>query len=179
MGDAKRAYSLLSSTDETQAQKLADELESENMLRKSMEQDLIMQACEQLDAYIADKHTAVAAGRGWHHGVAGIVASRLVELYGRPSAVICINQDGVCTGSARGIPGVNVFEALCSCADLLLRYGGHEQAGGFALYEENLPAFLERYESFYAKTYPPSTWIKTVECDPVSYTHLDVYKRQL
>lgn len=165
MGDAKRAYTLLASREVQQARALADELEAENMLRKSLEQELIGQACEQLDQRIAECRTAVAAGRGWHHGVAGIVASRLVELYGRPSAVICMNKNGVCTGSARGIPGVNVFEALCSCADILLRHGGHEQAGGFALREENLPAFLERYEAFYARNYPARTWIKTVECD--------------
>ena len=88
-----------------------------------------------------------------------------MELFGKPSAVICIDEQGVCTGSARGIPGVHIFQALDSCAQWLLRYGGHEQAGGFSLMEENLPSFLDGFEAFFAQTYPADTWIKRVACD--------------
>lgn len=165
MGDAGRAVELLMAQDVQQAQQLAQELDAENARRQQMEQQLLEQARAQLLQKPAQLHTAVAAAKGWHSGIAGIVASRIVELFGKPSAVICIDEEGVCTGSARGIPGVHIFHALDSCSKWLLRYGGHEQAGGFSLMEENLPAFLDDFEAFFASAYPPQTWIKRVACD--------------
>ena len=165
MGDAGRAVELLMAQDAQRAMELAQELDAENARRQEMEQALLEQAREQLMHKSAQLHTAVAAGKGWHSGIAGIVASRLVELFGKPAAVICIDEQGVCTGSARGIPGVHIFHALDSCAQWLIRYGGHEQAGGFSLKEEHLPAFLDAFEAFFASTYPPQTWLKRVACD--------------
>lgn len=164
LGDAKRALHLLLAEDRQTAMSLAVELDEENQRRQATEQEMLKQACTLLDAYVDSQRVAVVAKEGWHSGVAGIVASRLVELYQRPSAVICL-ENGVATGSARGIPGVHIFEALDACRDLLIKYGGHAQAGGFSLKEENLGAFMERYNSFFCTHYPLSTWIPKVDCD--------------
>ncbi len=164
LGDAKRALRLLLAEDRKNAMELAVELDEENQRRQQTEQEMLKQACQLLDEYVDSQRVAVVAKEGWHSGVAGIVASRLVELYQRPSAVICL-ENGVATGSARGIPGVNIFEALDACRDLMIKYGGHAQAGGFSLKQENLPAFMERYNEFFCTHYPLSTWVPTVDCD--------------
>lgn len=164
LGDAQRALDLLLCQDRSKALALAAELDEENKKRQQTEQEMVIQACAQLDETVTDRRVAVAYSEGWHSGVAGIVASRLVELYQRPSAVICL-ENGLATGSARGIPGVHVFQALDACRDLLIKYGGHAQAGGFSLPQENLPAFIERYDAFYREQYPLKTWLPHVTCD--------------
>ena len=165
MGDANRAFMLFTTSDAEQAKCLAKELDSENALRQQEEQQILSEAAELLFGDIAEKRTAVAAKAGWQKGVIGIVASRLAESYGRPSAVISIGDDGICTGSARGIKGVHVFLALCDCKDFLLRYGGHEQAGGFSLSKEQLPNFLNAFEAHFVKKYPPGLFCQRADCD--------------
>lgn len=164
LGDAKRALRLLLCTEKKQALMMAAELDEENKRRQQTEQAMVLEACALLDQTVTDKRVAVVAHENWHSGVAGIVASRLVEIYQRPSAVICI-ENGKATGSARGIPGVHIFSALDACKDLLIKYGGHAQAGGFSLLEENLPAFMEKYNAFFCQHYPIQTWMPKVTCD--------------
>jgi len=87
--------------------------------------------------------------QGWHHGVIGIVASRLVERYGVPVFIASLEEDGeIIRGSARGIEEFNVFDALMACEDLLGKFGGHRAAGGFSLSKDNWPAFHERLSQF-------------------------------
>ena len=92
-------------------------------------------------------------GAGWHHGVVGILCSRLVEKYGRPAFLIS-TDDTEGRSSGRGIDGVSVIEAVSACGDLLTRYGGHAQAAGFTLLKENLPAFRERFLGYFREHYP-------------------------
>ncbi len=164
LGDAMRALRLLLCTEKKQALIMAAELDEENKRRQQTEQAMVAEACTLLEQTVTEKRVAVVAHENWHSGVAGIVASRLVEIYQRPSAVICI-ENGKATGSARGIPGVHIFSALDACKDLLIKYGGHAQAGGFSLLEENLPAFMEKYNAFFCQHYPIQTWIPKVTCD--------------
>ena len=164
LGDAKRALRLLLCTEKKQALMMAAELDEENKRRQQTEQAMLAEACTLLEQTVTDQRVAVVAHENWHSGVAGIVASRLVEIYQRPSAVICI-ENGKATGSARGIPGVHIFSALDACKDLLIKYGGHAQAGGFSLLEENLPAFMEKYNAFFCQHYPIQTWMPKVTCD--------------
>jgi single-stranded-DNA-specific exonuclease len=165
MGDATRAFRLLTTIDEGEAASLAQELDKENRDRQSEEQVIVREAEALLGSGVFSRLTAVVFKRGWHHGVIGIVASRLVELYGRPSAVICVDDDNTCTGSARGIPGANIFSALCECAPLLTRYGGHELAGGFSLPAHNLQAFCDAFEQHFATAYPKGIWARAIDCD--------------
>jgi single-stranded-DNA-specific exonuclease RecJ len=164
MGDAMRAFALLTATDDAQAGALAQTLDLENARRQQEEQAILREASEIVDDGAHQNRAAFAAHAGWHRGVVGIVASRLVEAYGRPSAVVSIGEDGMCTGSARGIPGVNIFRALDDCRAFLTRYGGHEQAGGFSLPLENLPGFAAAFEAHF-QAYPAKVWARSVECD--------------
>ena len=95
------------------------------------------------------KKTTVVYNADWQKGVVGIVASRLVESHYKPTIVLT-ETDGVYTGSARSIEGVDVYEAIDSCADLLDRYGGHKYAAGLTISKDNLHAFIERFEKFVA-----------------------------
>ena len=82
----------------------------------------------------------------WHKGVVGIVASRLVEAFYKPTIVFTMSQGGLVTGSARSVHGFDLYDAIESCADLLENFGGHLYAAGLTLKEENIPAFCERIE---------------------------------
>ncbi len=101
---------------------------------------MLKQACQLLDEHEPNQRVAVVAKEGWHSGVAALWPQDCVELYQRPSAVILFGK-WVATGSARGIPGVHIFEALDACRDLMIKYGGHAQAGGFSLKQEKLAGF--------------------------------------
>ncbi|HEY9616486.1 MAG TPA: single-stranded-DNA-specific exonuclease RecJ [Microcoleaceae cyanobacterium] len=105
---------------------------------------------------------------GWHHGVIGIVASRLVERYGVPVFIGTNEDDGHIRGSARGIPEFHVFEALEFCKDLLEKHGGHKAAGGFSLKAENLPEFRSRLRSFAHQQLAPELLKPLVTIDAAS-----------
>ncbi len=165
MGDASRAFTLFTTTDDAQAFEIACDLDRENQQRQLQEQIILQEASDLLSAQIGMKRTAVAAHKGWQKGVIGIVASRITEAYGRPSAVIAIGEDGICTGSTRGIKGVHIFRALDDCKHCLLRYGGHQQAGGFSLREEDLALFMDAFESHFVTCYPSSTFTQGMDCD--------------
>jgi single-stranded-DNA-specific exonuclease len=104
-------------------------------------------ALAQAEAAVAagNRHSLVLAGEGWHPGVLGIVASRVVERYYRPTVVIGFN-DGVGKGSARGIRGFHMVEAFHACADYLDKFGGHEFAGGLSIRQECLEPFAAAFE---------------------------------
>ncbi len=144
MGCPNLAVELLLTEDEQEAALLARELCELNRQRQAVEMDIFNHCIAQLSQHTAPPEGAIIlAGEHWHQGVVGIVASRLVERYHLPVFMICI-EDGRGKGSCRSAGGVNLFEALEKCADLLDTFGGHEQAAGFTLPEENLPAFRRR-----------------------------------
>ncbi|MGH7254282.1 MAG: DHHA1 domain-containing protein, partial [Nitrospirales bacterium] len=89
--------------------------------------------------------------RDWHLGVVGIVASRLVDRFHRPAIVMAVNDQGVGRGSARGVPGFDLYAALTQCQDLLEGYGGHPGAAGLTIREDRLPAFAERFAAVVAE----------------------------
>ncbi len=100
----------------------------------------------------------------WHKGVVGIVASRLVEAFFKPTIVLT-KANGFVSGSARSVPGFDLYEAIESCSDLLENFGGHLYAAGMTLREENLPAFCERIESFIAGKIVPQMQVPVVNID--------------
>ncbi|MDZ7625326.1 MAG: single-stranded-DNA-specific exonuclease RecJ [Ignavibacteriaceae bacterium] len=145
LGDAERAVNLLIATNKKDALKLAEVLETENYERRKIDVDTFEAAKELVDSQIdLDEELAIVLhSEHWHPGVIGIVASRLVEKYYRPS-VLLTTIDGIAKGSARSINGFNIYEALQKCNDLLLHFGGHQAAAGLALEVDKIDEFRIR-----------------------------------
>ncbi|UCC43249.1 MAG: single-stranded-DNA-specific exonuclease RecJ [Candidatus Zixiibacteriota bacterium] len=146
LGDARDAITLLSTRDERLASEIARKLDRENRRRKEIDEQTLQEALAQMQETVDLEHdrAIVLAAEGWHQGVIGIVASRLVEKYHLPTVMIAIS-DGIGKGSARSIPGFHLCEALKECEDLLVRYGGHKYAAGLSIKQENIDAFRERF----------------------------------
>ena len=128
LGSAARAVELLLASEEQRASQLAGELDELNVERRRIENDIMSLALEEAQRFENDP-VLVVAGQGWHQGVIGIVASRLVERFERPALVLGLDGDEG-RGSARSVPGFSVLEAMHGGADFMQRYGGHEQAAG-------------------------------------------------
>lgn len=140
MGNAQLALDLLMCDEPSECITLAAELESNNNKRREIEAGLSQVAQEQAHQTYRGERALIVSGEGWHEGVKGIVASRLVGQYRVPSLLFTI-EDGQARGSGRSVGDINLFKAVESCKHLLTRYGGHEAAVGVTLPEENLTAF--------------------------------------
>ncbi len=146
LGDARQAIRLLSTRDEKLAAQIARKLDEENRRRKQIDEQTLEEALAQMSEVVdlANDHAIVLSAEGWHQGVIGIVASRLVERFHLPTVMIAVvNGEG--KGSARSIPGFHLCEALKDCEDLLIRYGGHKYAAGLSIAAENIPEFRRRF----------------------------------
>ena len=155
MNDAALAVRLLLCEDPERAQQMAEELSEKNQERQTAEQEIMQQAQQQLTAHperIQDK-VILVWGEGYHPGVIGIVASRLVEIYARPVIVIGV-QNGEGRGSGRSVPGFNLHAAISSCSDILVRYGGHALAAGLTVPQQNIEQLRKRINAWAAKEYP-------------------------
>ena len=146
LGDAKDAIRLLSTRDEKVAQEVARKLDDDNRKRKRIDEETLNEALAQLEeiADLENDKAIVLAGEGWHLGVIGIVASRIVERYHLPTVMISL-KDGIGKGSARSIPGFHLCEALNKCEDLLLQYGGHKYAAGLSIESKNVEEFRKKF----------------------------------
>lgn len=142
LGDAEQAIKLLTTKDENKASTIARILNAENQRRKSIDEQTLNQAIEQLETKIdlSKERAIVLSSRGWHQGVIGIVASRIVEKYHRPTVMIAIDGDEG-KGSARSIPGFHLYDALKECEGDLIRYGGHKYAAGLSIAPERIESF--------------------------------------
>lgn len=147
LGDARQAIRLLSTRDERQAQDIARKLDDENRRRKEIDEKTLHEALDQMREVVdlASDRAIVLSAEGWHQGVIGIVASRLVERFHLPTVMIAISEDGEGKGSARSIPGFHLCEALKECEDLLIKYGGHKYAAGLSIKTENIEEFRRRF----------------------------------
>ncbi|MBN2789114.1 MAG: single-stranded-DNA-specific exonuclease RecJ [Candidatus Delongbacteria bacterium] len=161
MGDAERAVNLLITNDIQEATEIVADLELENKRRREFDAETLSEAInilEEVDHFDpkADK-AIVVANENWHVGVIGIVASRLVEKYYRPSVVISIN-DGIGKGSCRSISGINIYEVLTECYELNLleqeNFGGHNYAAGFEIDSKNIPEFKKKFNEIISRTTP-------------------------
>jgi single-stranded-DNA-specific exonuclease len=162
---ADAAFRLLTTDSPTEADELAEALEAVNKERRSVELEIREQAREQcrgLDA--AGSGALVLSSGAWHPGVIGIVASRLVDEFYRPVALISV-RDGVGKGSARSVPGFDLYAGLCDCSDLLLGFGGHRCAAGFTIAEGNIPAFRERLNAVALKSAGPQGFVRSLVVD--------------
>lgn len=139
------AYRLLTAGTHAEARELAEVLEESNRIRREVEAEIVARAREQFEAdpSSAGRNVAVTAAPGWHAGVIGIAASRLVDAYHRPAIVLSIDEKGVAHGSGRSFGGVNLVEALGECASHLTTFGGHAAAVGLKLPAGSIEAFRD------------------------------------
>ncbi|MBR1739538.1 MAG: single-stranded-DNA-specific exonuclease RecJ [Ruminococcus sp.] len=156
-GSPLTAVKALLSEDEEDAENYVDTMITLNSMRKQAEVEIMTEIVNSINAdpSVLDQRVLVLAGKGWHHGVIGIVASRMVDYFGKPAFIISIDENGEARGSARSVSGLNVFSCLSYCRELLTKYGGHECAGGFSLNEEDIPAFRELIYEFASKSDKP------------------------
>lgn len=144
MGSAELSLRLLFANEEN-AHELARELNEKNRERQQCESSIMEEAIAVMDAHpeYADDAALCIAGDGWHHGVLGIVASRICNKYGKPTILISV-EDGECRGSGRSVEGVSLHSALGKCSDLLEKFGGHDLAAGIVVKKENIDKFRRR-----------------------------------
>jgi single-stranded-DNA-specific exonuclease len=153
MDDARKAVELFIEKDETKAIELAALLQSDNTDRREADTSITAEALEMIatDPQHGNTVSAVLYREDWHKGVVGIVASRVIEHHHRPTVVLTRN-DALVTGSARSIPGFNLYEAIYACRELLVAYGGHFAAAGLSLLPENVEAFRKKFEEVVSST---------------------------
>lgn len=151
MDDAKKAVELFTQKDPDKAADIARQLHADNSDRKEADSLITQQALEMLnsDPDVSLRKTTVLYQEHWHKGVLGIVASRLIETYFRPTIVLTLS-DGVVCGSARSVPGFNLYEAIHGCREFLLGYGGHFAAAGLTLLPDQVAGFKEAFEQVVA-----------------------------
>lgn len=149
LGDAKRGVELFTTKNLQEAVTIAESLNEENLKRQELEQQITEQAINLIEETIDVENTKVIviASEAWHHGVIGIVASRITEKYYRPTILLCI-EDGVASGSARSVDGFSIFDALSSAKDVLTKFGGHEMAAGMSLEAKRVNVLKERVNSY-------------------------------
>lgn len=149
MGHARLAVELLTDAPPDRCMHIAQYLALQNAQRQKTERAITDQAVEMIAARGLDgpdRRAIVLASADWHAGVIGIVASRLVERYGKPAILIALNGEGMGQGSGRSIPGFNIREAIAACSEHVIGFGGHAMAGGLRLAGEKVEAFTEAFE---------------------------------
>ena len=154
MDDARKAVQLFIEQDFEKALKYAEALHIDNNDRKEADINTTEEALSFIvsSPELTGKKTTVVFQEHWHKGVVGIVASRLIENYYRPTIVLTKSNDEIIAGSARSVPGFNLYEAVHACREFLLGYGGHAAAAGLSLLKENLEAFSRKFEETVSAT---------------------------
>ena len=164
MESGRMAVELLTAADEDSAMKIAGEINEYNNERKSIDREITKEALEMVQSggSLSDGHATIVYDPSWHKGVVGVVASGLVVAFYEPTIVLT-RSNGLVTGSARSVPGFDLYGAIESCADLLENFGGHIYAAGLTLKEENLKEFCSRIDAYVGNT------ISTTMLTPVIY----------
>lgn len=165
---AKEAVELLVSNDLVFAIKRCEEIDQHNQTRKDLDKSITDEAFSMLEnnEKLKEKLSIVVYNPDWHKGVIGIVASRLTEMYYRPSVVLT-QSDDLATGSARSVPGFDIYKAIESCRDLLENFGGHMYAAGLAMKKENVAEFTRRFDAYVTANILPEQMHPQIEIDAV------------
>jgi len=174
MDDARKAVQLFIEPEYAKALAFAEMLHSDNSDRKEADSNITQEALSIIngDDALIHKKTTVVFNDHWHKGVVGIVASRLIETYYRPTVVLT-QSGGIAAGSARSVPGFNLYEAIHACREHLLGYGGHFAAAGLSLLPENIPAFADAFEKVVAATIPPQLLVPEIIIDtPITFSEI-------
>ncbi len=168
MGDAKKAVALFTTEDPDEVESIAAQLQSDNTDRREKDRETTEQALEKIrnSEEMLHRKSTVVFEPDWHKGVVGIVASRLIEHYYRPTIVLT-QSNGKVSGSARSVVGFNIYEAICECSDLLEAYGGHFYAAGMTMVPENVEAFIQKFEEVVSSTIPPELLTPEIRIDAV------------
>lgn len=163
---AATVVSLFTTDDAQKAKVMAEQLVEFNKIRKDHDKEVKTEAISLLEeqASVGQYSASVVYKHGWHQGVLGIVASRLIELYYRPTIVLT-DGDEYISGSARSIPGYNIYNAIDACKEYLIRFGGHEAAAGLTLAKENLVPFTEKFDRVVADTLLPEIATPVIHID--------------
>ena len=167
MESGRIAVELLTATNAREAIRLGTEINEHNNERKNIDRRITQEALEMVESgnCLSSGKATIVYNPQWHKGVVGIVASRLVEAYYKPTIVFTQSQGGLVTGSARSVHGFDLYDAIESCSDLLENFGGHLYAAGLTLKEENLPPFCERIEKFISGRIIPEMQTPVVDID--------------
>lgn len=165
MKSGMNAVKLLVSGEEESAKEIGLFIENENKQRKDLDRTITQEALQLIVEEGLEEHkTTVLYKENWHKGVIGIVASRLIETYYRPT-IILTESNGKAAGSARSVSGFDVYEAIDACSDLLTQFGGHKYAAGLTMPIENIQAFRRRFEEEVSKTISPELLIPEIKID--------------
>lgn len=167
LADATRSLDLLTTGDADEAGRLAAALNEENQARQAIEREMVDEAVAQIEAAggVAERRSVVLASPCFHPGVVGIVASRIVERYHRPTVLIAAEEGGVGRGSGRSIGGVDLYAALAGCRDLFERFGGHRMAAGLSIRLERVPELATRFEAEISARTAPEDFVPQVRVD--------------
>ncbi len=160
----KQAVELLVSEKPDEATLHCEKINSHNLTRRNIDKTITEEALNEIAKSDKYKFSTVLYNPNWHKGVVGIVASRLIESYFRPT-IILTESNGHATGSARSIPGFDLYQAISECADLLENYGGHMYAAGITLKPDNIQKFRDRFEEVVKNSVSPDLLIPQVEID--------------
>ena len=166
LGCASTSVELFLTEDEEEAAKLADSLCHENTLRQQTEQKMFKEALEYIEQNpeIKDDDILVIPHENWHHGIVGIVSSKITEKYYKPSILFAVDGDSA-KGSGRSIAGFNLFGALENCSGLLEKFGGHELAAGLTIKAENIEAFRKKINEYAKGRIEDMTLVPTISLD--------------
>lgn len=165
MSTARKAIKLMLTEDENEAEKLAEELENLNSIRKQTEQEIFNEAINKIEMdSLYKKGIIVVYGANWHEGVLGIVSSKITEKYEKPSIVISV-KDGIGKGSARSLDYLNIYEALKNNGQYLIKFGGHKLAAGLTLKSDNINQFYNELNKYIDKITCEELEFKEIEVD--------------
>ena len=165
LGDAKLGVHLLLTPDPAKASNIAAMLEEANRTRQRFEREMTAQALTQLSLEaLAVSHVILVSGEDWNPGLIGLTAGRLCERFHLPAIALSVHGD-TAVGSCRSIPGINIYQMLTACADLLERFGGHEQAAGLTVKTENIPLLRQCLEKVISAAAPEETFLPAMEYD--------------
>jgi single-stranded-DNA-specific exonuclease len=166
MASGKQAVEILVSNDYVSAKEKVIELNKHNDDRRDTDKEITLQAFDKIknDDGFESRMTTVLYDGSWHKGVIGIVASRMIERYYRPT-IIFTGKDGVLSGSARSVKNFNLYEALEQCSDLLIQFGGHKYAAGMTLQEDNFEKFRHRFDEVVSELIEESHLKPVVDID--------------
>ncbi len=166
MESGRKAVDLLVSDQPEEAEIISKKINSYNLDRRNIDSEITRQAIEMIrsDPRMQERNSTVLYNPAWHKGVIGIVASRLLEYFYKPT-VILTRSNGLATGSARSVNGFDLYQAIESCSDLLINFGGHKYAAGLTMKVKDVPQFTERFDEIVSENITPEQLIPVVEID--------------